>query len=639
MAPPALDRLVKICLAKEAEDRWQTAHDVALQLKWIAEGGSQAGLPAPVAQRRKGREQIWITLAALSTVTALALAAMVFLRPAPARSMLQFSVYPPEKTTWTSFNSMAISPDGRKLAFYADSENGLGRLWLRSMNSVVAQPLPGTEVGNASFPFFSPDSRFVGFFAERKLKRIDTTGGVPQVLCEIEDMSGGSWNSAGLILFSPAAKQGLLKISGSGGTPTPVTKLDASRVETGHLWPSFLPDGEHFLYYVRSAKREFEGIRVGSLEGGDGKFLMNADSGAVFVPPRHVLFMRGGALQVQEFDTKQLSLVGEPVLMAEKVGMNTAYYYGAFTASANGMIAYRSGASASRDLSWIDRGGVRGDPAVPSANYIDPELSPDGRRVAVALGDTLASKSEIWIVDLSRSVSSKLTFGQSDAVTPVWSPDGQYVYFASGGGRFLDIYRKTADGSGEEELVFKSEVDKYLTDVTPDGAFILFDTGTAVGASDMWKVSPRQDASPEPLLKTSFQEGQGRVSGDGKWLAYVSDESGLPQVYIRSFPQLGGKWQVSARGGAQPRWRRDGKEIYYLGIDGSLQAVPLEVQGASLQIGAASQLFTRSLNLFSMRNHYTPSGDGQRFFFTLNSNNSGPVPMTVLVNWDAEGSR
>ncbi len=639
MAPPALDRLVKTCLAKEPDDRWQTAHDVALQLKWIADGGSQAGLPALVVQRRKGRERLWMALSAVSTVAAGLLAAFVFLRPAPARSMLQFSIYPPEKTSWTSFNSMAISPDGRKLVFYADSEDGLGRLWLRPMNSIAAQALPGTEIGNASFPFWSTDSRFVAFFAERKLKKIDATGGVPQTLCDSEDMSGGTWNSEGLILFSPAAKLGLLKISGSGGTPTPVTNLDASRQETGHLWPSFLPDGKHFLFHARSTKREFEGIRVGSLDEGEGKFLMNADSGAVFVPPNHILFMRGGALQAQQFDPERLSLLGEPLLMAENVGMNTAYHYGAFTASANGMVAYRSGAPGSRDLIWINRQGARGEPVVPSANYVDPELSPDGKRVAVALGNTLDDKSEVWIVDLSRSVSTKLTFNPKDSVTPVWSPDGKYVYFALADDQFQDIYRKTADGSGEQELVFKSEVDKFLSDISPDGSFLLFDTGVAVGAADMWMLPLRGEAAAAPLLKTPAQEGQGRVSPDGKWLAYASDESGTPQVYVRSFPQLGGKWQVSARGGAQPRWSRDGKEIFFLGVDGSLQAVPLEAQGSSLQIGVGTQLFTRSLNLFSMRNHYAPSPDRQRFLFTLNSSNSGPVPMTVLVNWDAERSR
>jgi len=639
MAPPALDRLVKSCLAKEPEDRWQTAHDVALQLKWIAEGGSLAGLPAPVAQRRKAREGIWIALTALSTVAALLLTAFIFLRPAPQRSMLQFSIYPPEKTAWASFNSMAISPDGRKLVFYADSEDGLGRLWLRPMNSVVAQPLPGTEVGNPSFPFWSPDGRFVAFFAERKLKKIDTTGGVPQTLCEIDDMAGGSWNRDGLILFSPAAKLGLMKISGSGGTPTPVTRLDSSRVETGHLWPSFLPDGKHFLFHVRSTKREFEGVRVGSLDGGEGKFLMNADSGAVFVPPDHVLFLRGGALQSQGFDAQRLELVGEPVLMAENVGMNTAYHYGAFTASTNGMVAYRSGAAGSRDLVWIDRQGMRSEPVVPSGNYVDPDLSPDGKRVAVALGDALAEKSEIWIVDLSRGLATKLTFSPKDAVSPVWSPDGKYVYFSMAEDHFLDVYRKAADGSGEQELVFKSEEDKFLTDISPDGAFLLFDTGTTVGTSDMWRLSLHGKATASPLLQTSFQEGQGRVSPDGRWLAYVSDESGNPQVYVRSFPQFAGKWQISGRGGGQPRWSRDGKQIFYLGMDGSLQAVSLEGQGSSFQIGAGSQLFTRSLNLFAMRNHYTPALDGQRFLFTLNSNNSGPVPMTVLVNWDAEGSR
>ena len=637
--PQALERLVKICLAKEPEDRWQTAHDVALQLRWIAEGGSLAEFPAVAPARRKGRERLWMTIAAVACAGALALLAFILFKPEPPKTRLQFSLFPPENTSWTPFNSIALSPDGRKLAFYADSRDGLGRLWLRPMDSAAAQPLPGTEIGNASFPFWSPDSRYVGFFAERKLKRIDTTGGGPQTLCESEDMSGGTWNQNGIILFSPAARRGIQKIPAVGGSPASITQLDDSRQETAHVWPVFLPDGKHFLFLARSAKSELNGIFVGSLDGGKPRFLLNSDSGAVFAPPRSLLFMRGGALQAQDFDPKRQTVSGEPRLVAENVGMNLAYHYGAFTASDNGLLAFRSGSAGGRELVWIDRKGVRGDPLVPVSNFVDPDLSPDGKRVVLALGDVLGTRSEIWIVDLVRSVSTKLTFNPSDSATPVWSPDGKYIYYTSRGEKAMDIFRKAADGSDEQTLIYASDEDKALEDISPDGRYLLFDSGVNSGNFDLWMLPLEKGAAAVPLAKTTSQEGAGHVSPDGKWVAYVSDESGEPQVYLRSFPQLGGKWQVSASGGAQPQWSRDGKEIYYLGIDGSLQAVSMQAAGSTPQIGAAVQLFTRSLNIFSMRNHYTPSLDGQRFLFTLNASNAGPVPMTVLVNWDAENQR
>jgi serine/threonine protein kinase/Tol biopolymer transport system component len=637
--PPALARLVKICLAKEPEDRWQTAHDVALQLRWIAEGGSLSEFPAVAPQRRKGRERFWMAVAAAASVAALALLAFILIKPEPPRTLLQFSLFPPEKTSWTPFNSMALSPDGRKLVFYADSQDGLGRLWLRPMDSAAAQPLPGTEIGNASFPFWSPDSRFVGFFAERKLKRIDATGGGPQTLCDSEDMSGGTWNKEGIILFSPAAKRGILKIPAAGGSPTAVTQLDDSRQETSHLWPVFLPDGKHFLFLARSAKPELNSIFVGSLDGGKPRLLLNSDSGAVFAPPRSILFMRGGSLQAQEFDPGRQTVSGEPRLIAENVGMNLAYHYGAFTASANGMLAFRSGTSGGRELLWIDRRGTRGEPLVPVSNFVDPDLSPDGKRVVLALGDVLGTRSEIWIVDLVRAVSTKLTFNPVDSATPVWSPDGKHIYYTSRGEKAMDIFRKAADGSDEQTLIYASEGDKAVEDISPDARYLLFDSGVSTGNFDLWMLPLEKGAAAVPLVKTASQEGGGRVSPDGKWVAYVSDESGEPQIYLRSFPHLGGKWQVSARGGAQPRWSRNGKEIYYLGIDGSFQVVSVQTDGSTPQIGGPVQLFTRSLNIFSMRNHYTPAPDGQRFLFTLNASNAGPVPMTVMVNWDAENPR
>jgi eukaryotic-like serine/threonine-protein kinase len=637
MSPPGLDRVVKTCLAKDPDDRWQTAHDVMLELKWIVEGGSQTGAPAAAPALRKNRERLaWIAAALLGLGLLVSLPftlAHFGHGPVDVRA-LRFDVPLPEKAT---LGSIALSPDGQRLAFVAADSLGKGVLYLRPLDSLNTQPLPGTD--GASHPFWSPDSRFIGFFAQGKLKKIEAAGGPPQALCNAPQGRGGTWNRDGVIVFAPNPVDGLYRVSAAGGEPSPLTTPDQSRQETSDRWPQFLPDGRSFLYFTLSGAPATQGIYAGSLDSKETKRLLGTDSSAVYASPGYLLFRREGTLMAQAFDPKKLNLTGEPFSIAEHVGAGPYYTY--LTISENGVLAYHSGDPAKTQLVWFDRGGKQLGVIGSPGDYFDPALSPDGKRIAFDSIDPQTSNRDLWVLELTRGTTSRLTVDPAGDWFPVWSPDSSRIVFSSGRGGIYDLYQKAASGAGSDGLLLKSSNSKFPIDWSMDGRFILYDSYDAKSKADIWVLPLEGDRQPFPFLQTEFNEQQARFSPNGKWVAYTSDESGTTQVYVQSFPISGSKWQVSTGGGDQPRWWRDGQELFYLAADGKLMTVAVKAETV-FEAGITKPLFemhSPTVAGIPFQNSYAVTADGQRFLVRSAMEQTTSTAITVLVNWTAELKR
>jgi len=646
MTPPALDRVVKTCLAKDPEERWQTAHDIGVQLRWIVEGRSQADAAAPpsaAAARRKNRERAaWIVSGLLLLALAGSLVALFRIgRPEPAAApAIRFAILPPGKSTFTApgetaSSQPALSPDGRRLAFVAYAGGGRHLVWVRPLGSLIAQALEGTEDG--SYPFWSPDGKFLGFFAHGKLKRIAVSGGPPQTLCDASAGRGAAWSRDGVIVFTPTPRDALFRVPAGGGAVTPATTLDTSRGELSHRWPSFLPDGRRFLYWTRSLKVSNVGIRVGSLDSKEVTSLLQADGMAVYARPGHLLFVRQGALLAQPFDPGRLKLEGESLQVAEPLGFGSPPGYAPYSVADSGVLAYVPGVSPNRELVWFDRGGKAlgsvGEPGI----YISPTLSPDERRVAVGIRDPRIASTDIWLIDLARGIRSRFTFDPANETMARWAPDGNSLVFTSNRAGFTDFYEKSSSGAGEEKPVFRSDQDKFLTDWSQDGRFLAYHTPGPGTGWDVWVLPLSGDRKPIPFVQTEFSEAQGQFSPDGRWLAYASDESGIFEVYVRPFPAPGGKWQVSISGGTQPQWRRDGKELFYLSEDGGLRAVEVKA-GSTFEASASKPLFQARFPTASAPfwRTYSVTSDGQRFLVTRLMEEDRAIPITVVLNWTAD---
>jgi len=641
MTPPAFDRVVKTCLEKDPEDRWQTAHDVMLELKWIAEGGSAAGLPAPVVARRRSRERLAWIVAGILAASTVALAVLELTRPRSASPVVRSTVLPPENTSFSFIGGgagpVAISPDGRQLAFVASESGARKQLWVRPLESLVAKPLPATA--DATYPFWSPDSRFLGFFADGKLKRIEVAGGPALSICDAPDARGGSWSREGTILFEPSFRDPIHRVSANGGKSVPATKLDVSRNETTHRWPFFLPDGRHFLFFSGShtagAESELDAIFVGSLDGEKPKLLVNARSNAAYAAG-YLLFVRQKTLLAQAFDPKSLKLKGEAFPIAENVQDDPGFFSAVFSVSDQGTLAYQAASDSPglSELTWVDRTGkkleVLGDPA----DYFEPRISPDGRRVAVAVEDP----GDIWIYDLARRVRTRLTFAESDDFAPTWSPDGARVAFSSQRTGSGDIYAKAASGTGADELLASSKIFKVPNSWSPDGrylAYIAFQ-GAPGSKADLWLLS-LPDGKASPLLQTQFDELQAVFSPDGRWLAYASNESGRFEIYVQPFPGPGGKWQISTSGGVQPRWARGGKELFFLAPEGKIMSVEVRAHTV-FEAGAPKALFATVLKN-APGPPYDVSSDGQRILLNRPIGGESLPPITLVQNWTAAVKR
>ena len=639
MIPPALNRVVKTCLAKDPEDRFQTAHDAKLQLQWIAEGGSQAGLPAPVVARRKNREKLAWAVAAAAIVAA-GLATVGYLRRAPAeRLRLSAFLLPPEKSEFdvsaANSGSLTISPDGRHATFAAKDADGKMVLWLRSLGDLAAKPISGTK--GATFPFWSPDSRFLAFFAEGKLQKVDISGAPPLPVCDAPNGRSGAWNREGVILFSPDSTTGLFRVLSAGGAPKPATTLDAARAETTHRWAAFLPDGRHFLYMAGShstgSKSESNAIFVGALDSNEKTLLLQARSNVVYASG-YLLYMRERILLAQRFDPGARRLVGEAVPVAEGAQYDPAYFRGVFAASDDGVLLYAIGSAGSlaTRLSWMDRTGKSiGGPFGEPAEYSSLSIAPDGKRIAAGINDPTTGAASIWLFD-GRGVRTRFTFGDlSDA--PVWSRDGGRIALQRLNKQSIsDIHVKSVGGAGEEATVFHSDRPANPDDWSPDGRFLAIDliSRNSPTKGDVWMVPLSGDGKPYPFLATEFEERSASFSPDGKWVSYVSNESGRDELYVVPFPGPGGKWQISTSGAQGGGFFKGGKEILYGTAENDVVAVEIKAGPSGLEVGPPKTLF-RVPPVTTLA--ITP--DGERFLLAALPQGTAAPRVALVTSWAA----
>ena len=637
--PPKVRDLLQRCVRKDPKRRLHDVADARIEIQDAeAKADPDATLVADPAVIHRNRARLaWIVAVLAVTVSLVALTVTIpsAFRPAPDASELRLEITTPPTTDPLS---LALSPDGQKLVFVADSE-GVSRLWLRELNAVSPRPLAGSD--GAAFPFWSPDSRSIGFFADAKLKRLDLTGGAPQVLADVQIARGGTWNRDGVILFAPQTGTPIFRVSATGGEAVAVTTLDAPQPDqVGHRFPHFLPDGRHFLFHVVGSP-QYRGVYVASLDEPGKQRLLDTETAAV-VASRHLFFVRQGTLFAQGFDMDRLELVGNPVSIAERVALATGLNLAAVSSSAAGPLAYRTGdAGGQRQFLWFDRSGKQvghiGDPDPENPNH--PQLSPDGQRVA--LNRTMNGNADIWLLETGSGVLSRFTFDRVLDAYPVWSPDMRRLAFGSGSGSNrtggVDLYEKPVSGVGMEELLLATPQNKAPLDWSPDGRFLLYRVEPR--ASSLWALPMEGDEKPFPIVQTNFDERDGQFSPDGRWIAYVSNESGRYEIYVQSFPGRGGKWQMSANGCAQVRWRRDGKELFCIGLDGRLIAVPFQVgsDGQTVEPSSPVALFATRIPGGAIQgafNHqYAVSLDGQRFL--INSQIATPAsPITLVLNWE-----
>ena len=641
--PAALDRGIRTCLAKDPDERWQSAGDLKRELRWIAEAGSRDLAPASSVAVRSPMTKVW---AASAIVFALALAgtlpfAVSRLREnPPAPSVVRFSVYPPPGATFAAGNAsvpatqFALSPDGRQLAFIASAAGRQQSLWVRALDTPDAKPMAGTD--DASYPFWSPDSRMVAFFARGKLLKVDVAGGAPQKICDAGSGRGGAWNRDGLILFSNSNANGMNLVPASGGTPTLVLPFNQDRQETTHRFPDFLPDGRRFLFFVRTRQPENRGIYVGSLDSPAHTRLLTTNLRGLYDPSGFVLFARDGTLMTQAVDPRSLGLIGEPVQIAPQVG-GASTDYASFSVSGNRVLAYASSNPQVGQLTWYDRTG-RPDGTVGAAgDYVDVGISPDQKRIVFSLVDPQTNTQDIWLTELARGANTRLTFDPATDGAPIWSPDGARIVFRSDRGGLNNLYLKSAGGTGADEpSVIGPTAVLVTTDWSPDGANIVYHSAGATTGDDIWVLPMSGDRKPHVFLQTPFNEMQGKLSPDGHWMAYTSDESGMLEVYVRPFPAGAEKWAVSTNGGSEPKWRGDGKELFYLGADRKLMSVPIAA-GGTLEAGVPKALFETKVGSINpeYRNQYAVSKDGNRFLINAVSAGASSPPITVVLNWTA----
>jgi serine/threonine protein kinase len=630
MTPPALDHVVKRCVEKDPDERWQSAKDICEQLRWISDSGPQAGMTAAAVPEPKSKNYLVWAAAAFAIVVALIGATAFYLRrtSTPAeKQAIRFSVGPPEKGSFSggigSFSN--VSPDGTKLVFAADVGSSRSQLWIRSLDSPTARALPGTE--NATYPFWSSDSRFVAFSAGGKLKKIAISGGPLETLAEVQPTTG-TWSREGVVLFS-ADDNRLDRVSESGGNASPVTTLDASRSETGHLWPQFLPDGKHFLYFAQSSKAENNAIYVASLESKEKKLLLNVSSNPVYVSPGYLLFHRQGTLMAEPFDGDRLQLTGEAVPIVEGVEFNPFGSGAAFSASENGVLAYRAGGgTVPLNLVWVNRNGTEQPLAAPPHNYTFPRISPDGKRVAAGIEE---GEGQIWLYDISRDALSRLTFAGTSNVDPVWTPDGKRIAFKGKGNR---LFWQSADGGGsaEELTTGKLDLNNIPSAWSPDGQELAFLEGGGA-TRNIW-ILPLKDRTPHVFVASSSIESAPSYSPDGRWIAYASNESGRSEVYVRPYPGPGGKWQISTEGGTEPVWNPKGRELFFR--DGQkMMAVDYTAQ-PTFSAGKPKMLFQGPYTPTPRSaSDYDVSSDGQRFLM-LKAAEQAPGEISVVLNWTAE---
>jgi Tol biopolymer transport system component len=635
--------VLRRCLEKDPRRRYRDIGDVRLELE---ESGRADALPRPAAAAaavparataRRGAVPWAVAALALLAAAGLGLAyrQATAMRPPSFRAHL----LPPAKTTFNfdaATGGPVLSPDGSRVAFSATDASGRKLLWVRPLDSLTAQPLEGTD--DASFPFWSPDGRFLAYFAGGKLKKIDTRGGPPQSVCNASSGRGGTWGAGGEIVFAPDIQDGLKRVPAAGGAPADLAGLDAARQQTSHRWPHFLPDGRHYIYWGGNpfaTSQESNGIYLASLGGSEQRFLLSADSNALYAPPGYLLFLRDRSLMAQPFDAKAFATTGEAFPIAEEVANPQSYRLGAFSVAADGALVYQTGENGRLQPIWLGKDGGEAGVAGEFAVVFTPRLSPDGTRLALAVQDPQTKNVDIWLADLARGVKTRFTFDPGIEYHPVWSPDGSRIaYSANPNGRF-DLYAKSASGTGEPEALLVSDADKFANDWSADGRYLAYMSSDSRSktAVDLWTLSMAAGREASVFLQTQFSEGNAAFSPDGRWVAYQSAESGKLEVYITTFPTPAGKWQVSQGGGIEPRWRHGGSALCFRTADGTLMEAAVASRGSALEVGTPRAVSRLRLAETAPRlwAYAVSPRDGR--LLVLQPEKGESTPLTLVTRW------
>jgi serine/threonine protein kinase len=639
-SPPRLDETVWHCLAKIPDQRYGCMHDVRIQLEGLAASPTPEAVQLSRAKPTASSLLPWL-VAGIAALIALGMGAAFLLPSRKAEQVVRSSILPPAGTSFVTMMPASgppvLSPDGTRLAFTARDDKSKVLLYVRSLTSLTAQALPGTD--DATYPFWSADGRDLGFFTPGRLKKISADGGPSQNLCDAVSGRGAAWGPDGSIIFTPSSTQPLFRVSAAGGPPEPASRLDASHNENSHRWPSFLPDGKHYLYWARSSINQENRLYVGELGSLQAKSLAKTDSTGIFASG-YLLFMRDQNLMAQPFDPRRLELSGEPAPIAEHVAINGATARPLFSVSQNGTLLYQTGETAGGwNLLWWDRDGKPAGAFAQPDRYLFPMLSPDGKQLASMIFTGAQGNEDAWIFDLSRGTSTRLTFAGNVRGFPVWSADGKTVFYGSNPRGSSHIYSKAADGSGPERIVLETnDTLELVAGASPDGRYLAYtrrDLKNNESNFQIWALPLFGDGKPFPVVQSPFEAQFPAVSPDNKWMVYQGNESGRREIYITAFPAGGAKWQVSTNGGTWPKWRRDGKELLFLDPSDKMMAVDVNTSGSVIHLGIPHGLF-QTVGIQRDYGPYDVTADGKKFLLNSGNLKEGSDPFTLVLNWPAE---
>jgi Tol biopolymer transport system component len=629
LVPPALDHVIQRALAKDPNDRWQTARDLMQELKWSAEKAAppSGALPTAAPARRSREVLAWLISGALLVV--LIAGAVWWRNSKPPAETMYFPAPLPFPAT-----DVAVAPNGHTIAIVGYQESARKNvIWIYELGSQGARSLAGTE--GASYPFWSADGRSLAFFADAQLKKLEVSGGPVQTICDAPSGRGGTWNKDGVIILAPSSNVGLYRVPASGGTPTQISNWDKSRGEDSHRWPVFLPDGKHYLYLAANftGLKGANAIFVGSLDSNEKRFVVEATANAAYAAPGYLLFYRDKTLLAQPFDLKRFALTGEATTILPQIQFLPQVKKAVFAVSDQGLLVTQSGGEAAlSQLSWFDRkGNAVGSVGKPDV-YGNVFLAPNQKWLAVDKTDMASLNTDIWTYELQRDSAKRLTFDPAIDAAPIWSPDATQLVFSSNRQLLFGLYLKDSDGAHDEKSIVSDEPPNFPSDWSRDGKYILYYRGTDL------KFVTFPELKSSLFLRGPSALRNAQFSPDGKWVAYASNETGKWEIYVTSFPDARGKWEVSIGGGEQPRWRGDGKELFFLSSDSKMMAAPVTT-GTHFNAGAPVVLFQSTprqpvlvYDLFV----YDVSRDGQRFLINTQVKQADSAPMSVILNWPAK---